>query len=1175
MSKRAIGLRARAKQQRGLPLSQSERINLKWINKYMRRNPHMVSTIKRLTKDAVQRIVHAGSTVGGRTVGGERIKAKPTKISKQEQARSKSFTHAEQIRRYGRVITETQKPLSKQQSSRARSLTEEAQRKEYGRVVYERKPGLSYYPGAYTRIGKRAERKFAGAISLIKAQEYAQQFKPLKQADVSVYYKPSRRLDQPTRMTYRAGSDLKRPDWIKAKTIPQTKAGQLKDVLLGKEMFKKQGIIPFVYGDDTQSRGVRKTDVFDNGINDSHLVLEKKEEKGFTKRAKEQIKEYGGLFSYSKESGKHFFDIPISLIKGTGKLLYGPNIGGGEPAIDIGQGKYFKSEGKLYEDPDVQTLGMGAAFVGIAASSPLIGFGLGVGFVGYQGYQTFKEPSPENLGKLTFMAGIPLLGKGVQSFRAKASSIDYQFKGSTYKPPKAEVKQTKTVGREVSRIEEGIKIEYPRVQLKEKTVGGDTAISVGTGKVKYLGEESQITQVIMGRRATGIIKTPKYDIRFKKQSAKESKIISARSNIKIKEGGRLIELKYFKRGTDKLVKKRIIKDSPDDLPFKPIIEPKIVTKKTTEKFPKIKEGTEVAIGKQKFFLKTAELPGDYLGLYQPKTGKMFYDPINIKKYTRFRYKKELKETALHEIGHKLDIEQNILGKLKVPTKEGKILKEYGKREFLPPDYLKKDIKGEIKAEIIRGKLQQAPFKKLPETKAQLKPIFKLKGLEAKPIFKTITTKQEPILTYDIYPKAPSKTTKLFGKETKGVDITSAEKIRTIDVKKQIVGKEKGFKGLRDVDKSLVIKTQSILTQRDTATPLVQIKKVGKKEPLILLKEAEIEYALQPKYKPHITKQTVEGYKELTPIKKLTRQPTLTTYSVLKTGAEFGYVFKESRIKPAKGLALSTFETLKSMGKRGEVALIKPLIEIGKAKVQAEIPKVKPYAPKIKEYALSGSEVKNILGQKKSPLSPAVISISKPKYKEEIKSIQKTDIISKTKQELPSKIDIISKVEQIPKTLAKTKTKAETKTLTRTKILTKTKAETLTKTRTKTMTKILTPTIPAIPPIKTPLPPIIPPPLLLFKTKKRKETHLPAPIEFSQRRRRIDVDPLSDLLSVNITEIFTRGKRATHPSRTPKEKALFDFGVKRGRQIFQTMEMRKGKVPNLLSIFGPTKRKDKK
>ena len=96
------------------------------------------------------------------------------------------------------------------------------------------------------------------------------------------------------------------------------------------------------------------------------------------------------------------------------------------------------------------------------------------------------------------------------------------------------------------------------------------------------------------------------------------------------------------------------------------------------------------------------------------------------------------------------------------------------------------------------------------------------------------------------------------------------------------------------------------------------------------------------------------------------------------------------------------------------------------------------------------------------------------------------------------------------------------------------------------------------------------------SKKRAMPGIDLSLAFKPRKSRVDVAPLSDLLSINITEMFT-GKRATHPRITEEEKLLFDTGIKRGRQYFPTMEMRAGKVKTLRSssIFGTTKRKHKK
>ncbi len=120
--------------------------------------------------------------------------------------------------------------------------------------------------------------------------------------------------------------------------------------------------------------------------------------------------------------------------------------------------------------------------------------------------------------------------------------------------------------------------------------------------------------------------------------------------------------------------------------------------------------------------------------------------------------------------------------------------------------------------------------------------------------------------------------------------------------------------------------------------------------------------------------------------------------------------------------------------------------------------------------------------------------------------------------------------------------------------------------------------PPPPIIEEPPPRIIHPGLPSFSLKKRAMPGIDFGFpELAPRKRGVDIAPLSDLLSINITEMFTGGRRATHPRITEEEKLLFDTGIKRGRQYFPTMEMRAGKVktPRSFSIFGTTKRKHKK
>ncbi len=104
LQKRAIGIRARAKQRLGRRLSQSERINLAWLKKLERREPQLRETIKRLEEDRYRRLKFAGSVVGGRTVEGKRITLPKNTLTKFQLKKARSLTEKAQIKEFGRVV---------------------------------------------------------------------------------------------------------------------------------------------------------------------------------------------------------------------------------------------------------------------------------------------------------------------------------------------------------------------------------------------------------------------------------------------------------------------------------------------------------------------------------------------------------------------------------------------------------------------------------------------------------------------------------------------------------------------------------------------------------------------------------------------------------------------------------------------------------------------------------------------------------------------------------------------------------------------------------------------------------------------------------------------------------------------------------------------------------------
>lgn len=211
----------------------------------------------------------------------------------------------------------------------------------------------------------------------------------------------------------------------------------------------------------------------------------------------------------------------------------------------------------------------------------------------------------------------------------------------------------------------------------------------------------------------------------------------------------------------------------------------------------------------------------------------------------------------------------------------------------------------------------------------------------------------------------------------------------------------------------------------------------------------------------------------------------------------------------------------------------------------------------------------------------LIPILLPSSKETQISKPSFEIISKSIQKPISKQIIMPEIKFIHKPISKITQKTSQKIIQKPilKLIQKPAQKIIQKPIQKPIEKIiekpilkLTPSPP--PPPETPLPPPTFPPLFTLPSRK-KPLGIGLGLSPKPRKRGIDVEPLSDLLSVNITEMFTKGKKATHPRSTPKEKYLFDLGIKKGQQRFPTMEMRTGKVPRSFSMFGETKRKHKK
>lgn len=143
-------------------------------------------------------------------------------------------------------------------------------------------------------------------------------------------------------------------------------------------------------------------------------------------------------------------------------------------------------------------------------------------------------------------------------------------------------------------------------------------------------------------------------------------------------------------------------------------------------FTKTSKGYDIQIGSKKFqVMETTKLPEDTLGDYDLGTGS-----IRIQKGLD---KAKLQDTALHEIGHKIDIEylgnsKYTFSQMKRPSKvERDFLKEYAKKEYAE-DYSPAQFEQELKADILAQYLQGRPLGKIPTVEHNLNILSRQIGL---------------------------------------------------------------------------------------------------------------------------------------------------------------------------------------------------------------------------------------------------------------------------------------------------------------------------------------------------------------------------------------------------------------------------------------------------------------
>lgn len=302
---------------------------------------------------------------------------------------------------------------------------------------------------------------------------------------------------------------------------------------------------------------------------------------------------------------------------------------------------------------------------------------------------------------------------------------------------------------------------------------------------------------------------------------------------------------------------------------------------------------------------------------------------------------------------------------------------------------------------------------------------------------------------------------------------------------RFLGRQRTFKGMRDVTRAYAGTIKSELYQKDIASPKVTTTTVLRSDmPKFIDKKIElptIKYAIQPKYRPHKAK--IEATLSEN-IRTHTGEPGLTQRRRLISEESFNYAETQTRSKPFKAI----LKGMPTLGKRGELfsksrtVTQKPILEVP----SPEIPSGKISLLNRKPL-LTINQLDNILKAKSLsgaiPLTRTDTQVEKDIMIEPISRstlisspivTAKADTKTETEQRLAVNIKNILATKTNTKTETKTLTKTESKTLT--DLITNTKVKQIIQTNalTKTPTTIKTPAqtkIPRFPMLKVPIVPV--------------------------------------------------------------------------------------------------------
>jgi hypothetical protein len=178
------------------------------------------------------------------------------------------------------------------------------------------------------------------------------------------------------------------------------------------------------------SRG-REIDRDDNNGSSSSVDW-KSDKKEIAKEIGENVWDYTGGFAIDAgkgvlNTGLYSVDTATDISSAIGRTKYGKEHGWRDVGkfSDILPEKTKKwleydYDMKMYSDPRVQKTYMLAGMVGLSTFAPAVAGYVGKGAVGYQGYQTIKDPSPENVGRLIGIGIVPeIINRGTNSVRVK------------------------------------------------------------------------------------------------------------------------------------------------------------------------------------------------------------------------------------------------------------------------------------------------------------------------------------------------------------------------------------------------------------------------------------------------------------------------------------------------------------------------------------------------------------------------------------------------------------------------------------------------------------------------------------------------------------------------------------------------------------------------------------